>query len=848
MHCKIIFGVAFGVVTASVAAETVCGSGAPRQSAPLKVLMIGNSFTGSVMRETPQLAKSAGLALDIVQCGIGGCPFDRHWENVEKASDRTFKPYGISPSFSSDTGREFPKRANVTEMLVAEKWDIVTIQQASGKSAFYDTYQPYADNLIAKIRELAPQAEIVIQETWSYSPYEKRLEKWKMTPKEMYESLRSAYGQLAARHKLRTIPTGDAVQLFRERLPVDYGRLLTSNDIAAIKQPGTIDFHGDVTGSSEWRKGRKGKQEDWDEIKLRADFSHLNARGHYLQACVWAGFLFNVDPTTFTYRPESLPEADAKLMRECARDALNAAAAAHTDIQTVSLQDSGEALVNPGMGLVHYHYSNRLWAYGMYSKPGDTEPLPGTSVVYMRVLWNDLEPKEGKFCWDIFDSVAQNWIKAGKQVAFRIICCNQTENATPDWVREAGAKGVWFPPIYAGIPGAERWEPTYDDPVFLEKLANFLKAFAARYDGDPSVAFVDIGSFGLFGEGHTGRTAKLSREETLRIARIHIELHKRLLPNTFLVLSDDVAGGNSKEPDLPFLQYMRERGVGLRDDSIMCNRYGWYHDHWGRLFAPVLPVILETGHVTMCAERGNWRKERILEAVEKHQASFFTFHGFPEDFRESHASEIAAVNRRIGYRLLPVEVSFPKRVKRGEQVDIAAKWVNKGVAPCLPGGFVAWSLCDSEGNVCWSFTDETFDVRALAPTLEGGESPMWRISRGRFGYSAPIPPWNDMVLAGLRKSGRVTERSFDMLAPGKYALCVSVGSRQGTPKIALPLAGGTGLRYQIGHVTMDENGDITSVKYEPLRDINGQPLVRKVEPEDLDNIGEAVMANIVDGV
>ena len=79
---------------------------------------------------------------------------------------------------------------------------------------------------------------------------------------------------------------------------------------------------------------------------------------------------------------------------------------------------------------------------------------------------------------------------------------------------------------------------------------------------------------------------------------------------------------------------------------------------------------------------------------------------------------------------------------------------------------------------------------------------MWRISRGRFGCSAPIPPWNDMVLAGLRKSGRVTERSFDMLAPGEYALCVSVGSRQGTPKIALPLAGGSGRRYQVGHVTM----------------------------------------------
>ena len=324
MHGRIIVGVAFGVLAASVAAETSRESVASRPAAPLKVLMIGNSFTGSVMRETPNLAKAEGLKLDIVQCGIGGCPLDKHWSNVEKAGDRDFKPYGIAPSFASDPSRRFPARANVTDMLVAEKWDVVTIQQASGKSPFYDTYQPYADNLIAKIRELAPQAKIVVQETWSYSPYDKRLAQWKMTPAEMYRALKKAYAQLAEKHGLRTIPTGDAVQLFRERLPVDYGTLLTKAEIEALKQPATIDFHGDVAGASFWKKGRKGKQKDADEVKLRCDFPHLNARGHYLQACVWAGFLFGVERTTFTYRPESLPEADAKLMRECARDALAA--------------------------------------------------------------------------------------------------------------------------------------------------------------------------------------------------------------------------------------------------------------------------------------------------------------------------------------------------------------------------------------------------------------------------------------------------------------------------------------------------------------------------------------------
>ena len=483
---------------------------------------------------------------------------------------------------------------------------------------------------------------------------------------------------------------------------------------------------------------------------------------------------------------------------------VGAAFALQAGAATVCPKDTGEALVNPGMGLVHYHYSNRLWAYGMYAKPGETNPLPGTSVVYFRVLWNDVEPQEGVFRWDIFDAVAQNWIKAGKQIAFRIICCNQTENATPDWVRAAGAKGIWFK--YRSSTAEPRWEPVYDDPVFLEKYTDFLKAFAARYDGDPSVAFVDVGSFGMYGEGHTGDTSKLSRAETERIARLHMELHRKWLPHTYLVISDDVAGSNSKAADLPLLQFARSLGIGLRDDSLMCSKFGWYHDHWGRLFAPTLPVVLETGHYTLCSARGNWRKDRILESVEKHQASYFTFHGFPEDFRESHAEEIAAVNRRLGYRLYPAKIEFPDAAELGETMEIVAYWANIGVAPCLPGGFVTWSLCDADGNVCWSFTDEDFDVRTLESTLEGGLLTQDRlvriVSRGRFGFRAPIPPWNDQVLADLRQRGRVTETSFDLLSPGEYALCVSVGTRQGTPKIALPLAGGHARRYQIGKVTV----------------------------------------------
>ena len=53
----------------------------PRKN--LKVLMIGNSFSICLLQQFPQVAKSMGVQLDLCSMFIGGCSFERHWQNVE---------------------------------------------------------------------------------------------------------------------------------------------------------------------------------------------------------------------------------------------------------------------------------------------------------------------------------------------------------------------------------------------------------------------------------------------------------------------------------------------------------------------------------------------------------------------------------------------------------------------------------------------------------------------------------------------------------------------------------------------------------------------------------------------
>lgn len=290
----------------------------------LKVLMIGNSFTESAMRETPAVAKAMGCALDLANLYIGGCPLSRHWGNVEKAGDPDFRPYAVQMSWTSCDAKvsglrkAAPKgRANIPQALAAEPWDVVTIQQASGQSAFPKTYQPYADRLIAKIRELAPQAEIRIQETWSYSPYDGRLGFWKMTPDEMFAKLHAAYGALARQHGLKIIPTAVAVQNYRRDLPVVYGKVCTKAELAAFVEPQTPDFYGDVCGAARWQAEKDGAR------RLHVDGCHLNPAGAYLQGCVWTAALFGVDVTACPYRPAHLDAARAALLRRAAMKAIS---------------------------------------------------------------------------------------------------------------------------------------------------------------------------------------------------------------------------------------------------------------------------------------------------------------------------------------------------------------------------------------------------------------------------------------------------------------------------------------------------------------------------------------------
>ncbi len=451
---------------------------------------------------------------------------------------------------------------------------------------------------------------------------------------------------------------------------------------------------------------------------------------------------------------------------------------------TVQPVDDGRALVNPGMGWVLYFYSDYTSNYGSKLGPSDTvDDFPGVSTVYMRVPWSMLEPAEGKFNWALLDTPAQRWIAKGKKVALRVTCSeSMIRYATPQWVEQAGAKGYSY--WIGGLgrkPDGPLWDPDFRDPIFLAKLEQFLKAFAARYDGNPNVAFIDIGSFGLWGEGHTHASSQVPPDEAQEIIRKHIDLHVKAFPRTQLIISDDIAGHDKPGTHFPETDYALANNVALRDDSILIwpPPQHWHHAEMAQAFWPKLPVTLEHDHMGESQIRQAWDGDRLLQAVEEYHASYLSIHWWPREFLEMNRKTIDEINKRIGYRLQLREFAWPKEVVIGAAFTVNSVWANAGVAPCLPGGFAALTLKDDKGGIVSVLVDEGLDVRSLE-----------------------VGP-KDQIPTKPRGAEFTTGAIAPVIQPGEYDLFVSIGQRDGTPRIALPLPNDDGQhRYKVGKITL----------------------------------------------
>ena len=305
---------------AALLAAPVLAQDAPASAdkPPLRVLAIGNSFSASLCSFLPAAAAAAGERLEFCNLFIGGCSFWRHANNIAKAgADPAFAPYAATWFRADDPAHPAKFKANVPQMLATQAWDVVTIQQASHESWKPGSFHPWADSVIATVRSLAPDAEIVVHETWSYNAADARIggafPDWPFDQAGMYSRLETNYLALARENGLRVIPVGLAVQKRRAVLASRGGVF----DPATLSPGDPIDLKGEPVGALHWKDG-----------KISGDTIHLNKAGEYMQAMAWLGFLFDRDVRDVAFAPAAAGDAETcAALRAAAQDALDEAKA-----------------------------------------------------------------------------------------------------------------------------------------------------------------------------------------------------------------------------------------------------------------------------------------------------------------------------------------------------------------------------------------------------------------------------------------------------------------------------------------------------------------------------------------
>lgn len=279
----------------------------------VRLLTIGNSFADDATAFLPAMAKAAGKQLVVVRANLGGASLERHARHLaafnRSPDDPEARPYKnlVNPLTGERLDRGLP------EALALCPWDFVTVQQVSQLSFLPETYHPYVDQLMAAVRAAAPQAEILVHETWAYrEDHPLFAEPGGITPQSMDEGLRAAYRQLAHQTGCRLIPVGDAWRAARETARWRFTPAKTFD--ATQAKPGLLpDQSASLNVGWHWAK-RAGD----GKLELLLDAKHANTAGRYLAAAVFYLVLFDADQVPAAYVPDGLSAADAAGLRAIA--------------------------------------------------------------------------------------------------------------------------------------------------------------------------------------------------------------------------------------------------------------------------------------------------------------------------------------------------------------------------------------------------------------------------------------------------------------------------------------------------------------------------------------------------
>lgn len=426
---------------------------------------------------------------------------------------------------------------------------------------------------------------------------------------------------------------------------------------------------------------------------------------------------------------------------------------------SVSLPAFNGILTNPGMGVASFHDG-----YGQKPTPAE---YPETGFEYDRFYWNELEPQEGIYHFDLIDHAfaVAAYHQPAMNVGLRFMVLDEPQSGSkiPDWLIAKGIKGQW-------VANGKTFVPDLSDPVFVAYVQKLLNALGARYDGNPELAFVDIGIVGSWGEWHNSNftdVQPLLEKYTPEQLNRYVDMHFSSFPKTPKIML--ISGGGS-------LAYASQKGAGWRADC-----WGDWHNftpEWSHM-RDDYPQRLAAAQAAYSGLQTRWQQAPVSLEIcgymhEWQSVQHYTRQEVQATFDwalQQHASTLNLKSRpipeeyrdivdrallRIGYRFRVSQLQLESSVPPGLPLTVDATWHNDGVAPVYLPYQVQWRVVNALGEVVARKTTQD-DIRQWLPGSY----------QSQFTLALPAT-----------------------LTSGKYQLEVALTNEQGTPRIRLANEGG----------------------------------------------------------
>ena len=199
---------------------------------PLKILAIGNSFTNCAIHYLPPLInKLEGDSVCIAKLVKSSASLSMHW-NSHISNSADYDLYYSDGGTYKETDIK-----SIDEALTILDWDIIVVQQVSGLSGIYSSYEPYIHYLLDLFRESNPGVLTAWQCTWAYMPgtIHSDFFRYEYDSERMYAAIIGACSRVSSYVDI-VIPSAVAIRRLREAFP-------------EVEDGFTVDgYHLDLTG------------------------------------------------------------------------------------------------------------------------------------------------------------------------------------------------------------------------------------------------------------------------------------------------------------------------------------------------------------------------------------------------------------------------------------------------------------------------------------------------------------------------------------------------------------------------------------------------------------------------